>query len=162
MIHEVTGDILLSRAELIAHGVSPNDNFDRGLALALRERWPGMYKDFRHYCHQDNPKAGGLWSWAGPGARLTALFTQESAAHHHGTPGRASTANVNHALRALRQLIQEEGVRSVALPRLATGVGGLDWDEVRPLIQHHLGDVGVPVYVYTTFHAGQAADEKGV
>ena len=49
---------------------------------------------------------------------------------------------------------------SVALPRLATGVGGLKWEEVKPLIQKHLADAGIPVIVYSEFHAGVAADEK--
>jgi hypothetical protein len=47
MLREVAGDILLTKAEALAHGVAPNDNFANGLALALRERWPAMYKDFR-------------------------------------------------------------------------------------------------------------------
>jgi len=38
MIHEVSGDILLTRAQAIAHGIAPNDPCDRGLALALREK----------------------------------------------------------------------------------------------------------------------------
>lgn len=42
MIHYVSGDILLSKAAAIAHGVAPNDHMDHGLALALRERWPAM------------------------------------------------------------------------------------------------------------------------
>ena len=49
MIHEVTGDILLTNAQAIAHGVAPGDHFDHGLALALRERWPDMARDFRRY-----------------------------------------------------------------------------------------------------------------
>ncbi len=55
MLYEVSGDILLTRAQAIAHGVAPNDHFDSGLALALRERWPSMAKDFRHYAHQSHP-----------------------------------------------------------------------------------------------------------
>jgi O-acetyl-ADP-ribose deacetylase (regulator of RNase III) len=47
MIKEVAGDILLSKAGAIAHGVAPHDDFKQGLALSLREHWPGMYKDFR-------------------------------------------------------------------------------------------------------------------
>ena len=38
MIREVHGDILLSGAQAIAHGVSPNDNFAQGLALARPSR----------------------------------------------------------------------------------------------------------------------------
>ena len=40
MIKEVHGDILLTSAQAIAHGVAPNDHFDRGLALSLRENYP--------------------------------------------------------------------------------------------------------------------------
>jgi len=40
MIRYVSGDLLQSKASLIAHGVAPNDNFGQGLALALRENWP--------------------------------------------------------------------------------------------------------------------------
>ncbi len=51
MLSEVSGDIIHSRAHALAHGVAPHDHMDRGLALALRERWPAFAKDFRHYCH---------------------------------------------------------------------------------------------------------------
>lgn len=161
MIHEVSGDILLSKAQVIAHGVAPNDDFHSGLALALREQWPAMYKDFRHFSHTHGPKAGGLWDWATAGTRLIALFTQDPAPNNHAHPGKASAHNVNQALRALASLAQQEGVQSLALPRLATGVGGLDWAEVAPLVRSHLGGLGIPVYVYTTYQKGVAADESG-
>ncbi len=160
MIYDVTGDILLSGAAAIAHGVAPNDNFSSGLALSLREEWPGMYKDFRHYCQTTNPKPGGLWMWGGPGGkRIVNLLTQESPSHHGGRPGRASTVFVNHALRELHKLIDNEGFSSLALPRLSTGVGGLPWGEVQPLILQHLGNLDMPIYVYTTFHKGMKATE---
>ena len=160
MIRYVSGDILLSQAQAIAHGVAPNDDFHQGLALALREAVPAMYKDFRHYCQSQHPPAGGLWTWAGAeGPKIVALFTQEAAYGHGAKPGRASTAHVNHALRALAQECRREGWTSVALPRLATGVGGLAWDEVRPLIEQHLGDLGIAVVVYETYRHGERADE---
>ena len=161
MIQEVSGDILLSKARVIAHGVAPNDNHGVGLALSLRENWPAMYKDFRHYCQSSHPKPGGLWAWAGAdGKRLVALFTQDAAYGHGSSPGRATVQHVNHALKALRDLIDKEHPESIALPRLATGVGGLEWAEVKPLIDKHLGDLKIPVVIYTTFHKGQAAAEK--
>jgi O-acetyl-ADP-ribose deacetylase (regulator of RNase III) len=160
MIHEVSGDILLSNAQAIAHGVAPNDPFHTGLALALREHAPAMYKDFRHYCHERHPKPGELWSWTGPDGRyLVALFTQEGSYEHGGKPGKASTTHVGHALKALRRLAEAEGFRSLALPRLATGVGGLEWSEVRPLIEQHLGDLPIPVYLYVVYHPGGRATE---
>lgn len=163
MIHEVTGDILLTKANALAHGVAPNDHFDHGLALSLREEWPAMAKDFRHYCHNDHPKPGGAWIWSGVGShRIVNLLTQEPSEGPSGHPGRASTQNVNHALRALRQIAERENLTSIAMPRLATGVGGLDWDAVKPLVKHHLGDLNIPVYVYTHYEKGVQADEAGL
>lgn len=158
MIHEVEGDILLSSAAAIAHGVAPNDPMNQGLALALHERYPAMHKDYHHWCHQQKARPGDAWMWGGAGGvRIVNLLTQEAGNAHR--PGKATTQNVNHALRALRKLADKEQFASLALPRLATGVGGLDWAEVQPLIERQLGDLGVPVYVYTTYHAGQKARE---
>lgn len=161
MIKEVHGDILLSGAQAIAHGVSPNDDFHQGLALALREQWPALYKDFRHYCQTAHPKAGEAWLWgAADGRRIVNLLTQEAAYGHGQKPGTATLPNVNHALHALRKIVEAEKFKSLALPRLATGVGRLDWNDVQPLIQKHLGDVGIPVYVYTRYEKGVKATEN--
>jgi len=160
MLKEVAGDILLTSAEVLAHGVAPNDNFANGLALALREQWPAMYKDFRHYSQTVSPKTGDLWTWAGVGGvRIVNLFTQEPASSHVAKPGRATIENVNHCLKALCKAIETEKFKSVALPRLATGVGGLDWKDVRPLMEKHLGHLSIPVYVYATYNAGVRAEE---
>jgi O-acetyl-ADP-ribose deacetylase (regulator of RNase III) len=161
MIHEVTGDILLSKAEVTAHGVSPHDDFKNGLALSIRERWPALYKDFRHFCQTTNPEAGSLWTWAGAEkARIVNLMTQEAPTNHGSHPGRAQIKYVNHSLKELRKLIEKEGFKSVALPRLATGVGGLDWNQVKPLVEEHLGDLDIPVYVYVEYKKGVAAQES--
>ncbi|MGE0384191.1 MAG: macro domain-containing protein [Gammaproteobacteria bacterium] len=161
MIHEVTGDILLTRAQALAHGVAPNDHFSSGLALALREAWPSLYKDFRHYCQTTHVKPGEAWSWMGSGGRIIInLLTQQAAYGHGEKPGRATVAHVNHALRALRQVAESEKLTSLALPRIATGVGGLDWTEVEPLVHQHLGDLNIPVVVYTTYRKGVQADER--
>ncbi len=163
MIHEVSGDILLSSAQAIAHGVAPNDPFHSGLALALREKWPAMYKDFRHYCQTSHPKAGTTWAWAGAGAhgpvRIVALLTQEGGYEHGAKPGPANASFISHTLKELHAWAEREKIQSLALPRLCTGVGGMAWEAVSPLIQQHLGAMKIPVYVYTTFHKGIAAKE---
>ena len=91
--------------------------------------------------------------------RIISLLTQEPSESAGGTPGGASLPNVNHALGELSGLIKKEKLASVALPRLATGVGGLDWAAVRPLIEKHLEPLGIPVIVYTTYRKGVPADE---
>lgn len=164
MMHSLEGDLLLSQADLIAHGVAPNDDFKTGLAMALREKFPAMYKDFRHFCHLQTPKPGSLWLWQGVDqkgrhVRIAALFTQDAPAHDGGRPGRAKTEHVNHALHELKKVVDKEKVQSLALPRLATGVGGLDWAHVEPLVTAQLGTLKIPVCVYTKFVAGVAAKE---
>ncbi|GAB4115610.1 MAG: macro domain-containing protein [Sideroxydans sp.] len=160
MIHDVSGDILLSGAKAIVQGVAPNDDCMHGLALQLRERLPAMYKDFRHYCQTQHPKPGELWAWmSSDGHYLVNLFTHDGVYAHGSKPGRAELKHINHSLHALRKFVQKEQVASLALPRLGCGMNGLDWAEVKPLIEHHLGDLGIPLYLYTHYQKGVKADE---
>ncbi len=160
MIHEVSGDILKTEAMALAHGVAPNDNFGQGLALSLRELWPALYKDFRHFCHEQTPKCGEIWAWQGAGGpKIINLFTQEPPHSSGQHPGRAQIQHVNHSLREVHKLIEKEKIKSLALPKIATGVGGLDWNEVYPLIQSQLGKLPIPIYLYSTFKKGEKANE---
>ena len=159
MLTKVRGDILLTDAQAIAHGVAPNDHFNQGLALALRERHPAMAKDYRHYCHLQNPKPGHAWLWAGPERVIVCLMTQEPAPSNQAHPGKATTHNVNRALRELAGVIKKQNITSLALPKLATGVGGLDWEDVEPLINQHLSEAGIPVMIYETFEKDRKAIE---
>lgn len=160
MIKEVEGDILLSDAHAIAHGVAPNDHFNSGLALAMRERWPALSKDFRHYCQTNHPKPGSVFTWMGADGKYVINLMTQTAAYGHGEkPGKASREFIGHALRELAKLAKAEKLRSIALPRLATGVGGLEWSEVKPLVTRYLAELEVPVYIYTTYRKGQKASE---
>jgi len=162
MIHEIEGDILLSGATAIAHGLAANDPMNQGLAQSLHNNYPAMHKDFHHWCHQQHPKPGSAWIWSGAGgARIINLITQEGGYDHGTRPGKASISNVNHVLRELKKLISKEQLTSVALPRLATGVGGLEWSDVQPLIHKHLADVAADIYVYKKYIPGKKATETG-
>jgi O-acetyl-ADP-ribose deacetylase (regulator of RNase III) len=166
MIRKVEGDILLSKAQFIAHGIAPQDHFDTGLALALRERWPSMVRDYRHAIHGKPLASGETWAWRGVDADgstrgIVNLLTQDMLGSGGAArPGKATTENVSRALKALAKFVREEKVQSLALPRLATGVGGMEWAQVEPLVRQHLGDLDIPVVVYETYRAGVQADEQ--
>lgn len=162
MIKEVNGDILFSKAKVIAHGVAPKDHFDTGLALSLRENFPAMVKDFRHYCHAHNPKPGEIWTWGGIGGiQIVNLMVQEPASQSKGGhPGKASLSHIEHALKALTKFLKSEKAESIAIPKLATGVGGLDWKDVKDIITKHMGELEIPVYIYATFTKGKIAAEE--
>ncbi len=161
MIHYVTGDILKTKAEALAHGVAPNDDFKQGLALSLREQWPALYKDFRHYCHTSHPKEGDVWTWKGVGGPFVLnLLTQEAPKTNNDHPGKASESHVNHALKNMKQSIKENNISSIAITKVATGVGGLDWEsQVKPLIEKQLGEWEIPVFVYEIYKKGEQANE---
>lgn len=162
MIREVTGDILKSKAKAIVHGVAPGDHFNQGLALSLREHWPAMAKDFRHYCHQTHPKPGSAWVWmSAEGTKIVNLMTQPGAEGHNSHPGKARLDYVDHALKELRTIIEKENIPSIALPKIATGVGGLEWNDVYPLIEKHLGSLkNSKVFIYSQYQKGLEAVEQ--
>lgn len=111
MIHQVSGDILLSRAQVLAHGVAANDPMKQGLALQLHEKYPAMHKDFHHWCRQKQPKPGDAWMWGGPGGvRIVSLLTQDGGYGHGARPEKATLKNVRDALRAPADMIASEGV----------------------------------------------------
>lgn len=56
---------------------------------------------------------------------------------------------IESGLKELRKFIFENDIRSIALPQLGCGNGGLDCEKVQPMIEHHLGDLPVEVLVYT-------------
>ena len=58
----------------------------------------------------------------------------------------------------LRHVIEELEISSIALPPLGCGHGGLDWDDVRSLIEERLGDLDVVVHLYAPEGAPDAAD----
>jgi O-acetyl-ADP-ribose deacetylase (regulator of RNase III) len=131
---------------------------NHGLALSLHQKYPAMHKDYHHWCNQHHSKPGEAWMWGGAeGARIVNLLTQE--ATHNGHPGKASIKNVRHSLRELVAIANTESFKSIAISRLATGAGGLDWKDVWPVLSEELGKLSIPVYVYSEFHAGMKAKE---
>lgn len=115
-------------AAVVAHGVAPNGNSAIGLALAFTGAvGPVMYKDFPHYWQVFTPKPGELYG-VGPvrGRQDCYSFISGNSPSHGSNSGKASVENVNHCLKALRKTIKSEMFSSVALPKPAPGVSGLE------------------------------------
>jgi O-acetyl-ADP-ribose deacetylase (regulator of RNase III) len=160
MIREISGDILLSECTGLVHSIAPLDHFDSGLALGLREKYPEMVKGFRQYCHTHHPQTGEIWVWKSQDGRIIYnLLTQEAAPERSGGhPGKSSISNVEKSLKKLSKYIDDHPVDTIALPRIATGVGGLEWDDVRAAVLKHLGNTNTRIFIYDKYTKGQ----KGV
>jgi O-acetyl-ADP-ribose deacetylase (regulator of RNase III) len=163
MIYEVEGDLMLSRAHLIVQGVATNDPMTRGLARKLSQRYPALAKDFQSWYVEEQPEPGQLWLWGEPGKpQVLNLITHQGDSENPARLGRPNKIAVNRAFRALNSLYTEQRFKSIAMPKIGAGEFGLDWAEVRDMLHAQLGQLLIPIFVYTKELDGQVAHEPGL
>jgi O-acetyl-ADP-ribose deacetylase (regulator of RNase III) len=159
-VEYVAGDLFKNRhrAEALAHGCNCAGSMGAGIAIGFRERYPAMFEEYRRRCKADPPEfaLGGVFFWREDGKpAVFNLGTQPR-------PGRGATyPAVEAALRAMHATADAEGVKSVALPRIAAGYGGLSWKKVRALIDAAFADWAGTVYVYEEFRPEQQRPTAG-
>jgi len=163
MIYEVEGDILMSRADVIAQGVSVSDPMTSGLARKLQEKFPSMREQFIEWCEETNPEPGEIWLWPGDGkTRVLNLIVGEAADTELGRASRPDKIAVHRAFRAVNKLVVDERLSSIAMPKIGSGAGGIDWLEVRGMMHSQLGELLIPLFVYVTPLDGMLASEPGM
>ncbi len=163
MIYEVQGDILMSRAEVIAQGVSVNDPMSSGLSRKLQEKFPSMRARFIEWCEESKAEPGDVWLWKGTGkTKILNLVVGEAPDPALGRPSRPDKIAVNRTFRALNKLVVDERLSSIAMPMIGSGPGGIDWLEVRGMMHSQLSELLIPVFVYVTELEGMLASEPGM
>ena len=65
--------------------------------------------------------------------------------NHYANPSRLEW--IDGGLQRIRTLIDEYGISSLAMPAPGCGNGGLDWTQVKPLIERHLGELSIQITV---------------
>ena len=147
VIESGTGNLLDAEAEALVNTVNCVGVMGKGVALMFREAFPKNYRSYRAACKAGELRPGGLFvhrtnELVGP--RLIVNFATKD--HWRG---KSRMEWIESGLAELATLAREEGVRSIALPPLGAGNGGLDWNDVRPRIDEHLGELeGVRVIVF--------------
>lgn len=113
----------------------------------FKEAFPGNFRDYEDACKHKEVRIGRMFvteNRAFEGPRWIINFPTKK---HWRQPSKLEW--IIDGLGDLRRVIQEHKIRSVALPPLGTGNGGLDWNEVRPEVQRILGDLeNVDILVY--------------
>jgi O-acetyl-ADP-ribose deacetylase (regulator of RNase III) len=133
MIEFRTGDILQAEAEALVNTVNCVGFMGRGIALAFKEAFPDNFKDYERACKRGEVMPGRMLvhrtsSLTGP--RLIINFPTKR--HWRG---KSRIEDIEAGLVDLERVVREEGIRSVAIPPLGCGLGGLDWLQVKPLIE---------------------------
>ena len=133
------------------------------LARKLQEKFPSMRDQFIEWCEETNPEPGDIWLWGGnTKTRVLNLIVGEAAEPGLGRSSRPNKIAVHRALRAVNKLVIDERFNSIAIPRIDSGVGGIDWLEVRGMMASQLGELLIPLFVDVTALDGMLAHEPGM
>lgn len=147
MIRYTTGNLLEADAEALVNTVNCVGVMGKGIALQFKQAFPENYDRYRMACKQGEVAPGRMFV-VPTGNLMGTKFIINFPTKQHWK-GKSRIEDVASGLTALVQTIRETGIRSIAVPPLGCGNGGLNWGTVRRLIEGKLGgldDVEVLVY----------------
>lgn len=128
------GNLLNAEVDALVNTVNCVGVMGKGIALQFKKKWPAAYKDYKRFCDRKELRPGSmhvhdLGQLAGKPYYIIHFPTKD-----HWRE-RSQIHYIKEGLQALVQSIESLGIRSVAIPPLGCGNGGLAWAEVEPLIQ---------------------------
>lgn len=147
MIERKTGDILTAEAEALVNTVNCVGIMGRGIALQFRKAFPENFKAYQDACDRGVLRPGRVLVHD-MGRLVNPRYIINFPTKRHWK-GKSRMEDIEAGLKALVAEIRSRGIRSVAVPPLGCGLGGLDWEDVRPRIEsafRELLDVEVLLY----------------
>lgn len=119
----------------------------KGIALQFREAFPENYRVYRNACLKKILNVGNMLvvNDSNPQVGPKTIFNFPTKTHWR-LPSEYSY--IEQGLQSLRNEIQRSGIKSIAIPPLGSHNGGLDGNQVRPMIEHALLDLDCDVYIY--------------
>ncbi|MCM8612813.1 macro domain-containing protein [Accumulibacter sp.] len=147
MIEYRIGDLLQDEADALVNTVNCVGVMGRGIALQFKEAFPENFSAYAAACRRAEVQPGRMFVFeTGQLAPPRYIINFPTKRHWRG---KSRIEDIEAGLATLSQVIREKQIRSVAIPPLGSGLGGLDWAQVRPRIEaalRPLGDVSVRVY----------------
>ncbi len=133
MIEYKTGDILMEEAEALVNTVNCVGIMGRGVARQFKAAWPDNFRAYALACRRQEVQPGRMFVFET--GRLTPPHYIINFPTKRHWRGKSRIEDIESGLDALVEVVRERGIRSLALPPLGSGLGGLDWREVRPRIE---------------------------
>lgn len=134
--------LLESPAQTLVNTVNCVGVMGKGLAKAFKAREPDMFTRYAEICTDGLLEPGKLWLWRGAKSWTLNFPTKR----HWKHPSKIEW--IEAGLHKFRTIYRDQGIREISFPRLGCGNGGLDWNEVRPLMEHYLSNVDIPVFIH--------------
>lgn len=128
-----------------AHGCNCSGAMDAGVARQFKERWPRMFEEYVARCADGRFHLGDVFVWDDGGVVVYNLAIQQHWKMKAKLPALAR------ALRKMVELAGHAGVERVGLPRIGTGLGGLDWPRAKSVLQEVGGETAVTLVVFEQF-----------
>lgn len=100
----------------------------KGIAIEFKRRWPDMHDHYRRLCHSGDFNPGDVLVWTTQDKVVFNLATQRS------WRTRATLEDVRAAVAEMIKQARQRGITAIAMPRIAAGLGGLDWGDVRDML----------------------------
>lgn len=147
MIQFRQGNLLEAEVEAVVNTVNTVGVMGRGIALMFKERFPENFKAYAAACKAGEVQTGRMFVTATGELSGPKWIINFPTKRHWRNPSQMEW--IEEGLRDLVRVIQEHGIRSIALPPLGCGNGGLEWQVVRPVIEEALGQINeVEVVAY--------------
>jgi O-acetyl-ADP-ribose deacetylase (regulator of RNase III) len=156
MIEIRRGDILEDDADALVNTVNTVGYMGKGLALEIKKRYPEAFREYAEAADKGEVRIGEMLVHERPAAQLELgdlgggsrpRFIINFPTKRHWR-GRSRREDVEAGLPELRRVIEQLELDSVAVPALGCGLGGLEWEEIRPLIVTHLNGLSAQVRLY--------------
>ncbi len=147
MIDFKVGDILREDAEALVNTVNCVGIMGRGIALQFKNDFPENFKAYEAACEREEMQPGKMFVFE------TLTLTNPKFIINFPTKrhwrGKSRMEDIDSGLKALVEEIRVRGIRSIAIPPLGSGLGGLNWNDVRRRIVealHGLNNLRVIVF----------------
>ena len=134
----VIGDIFRSGCSTLVNPVNCKGVMGKGLAEAFRLKYPEIYGPYKYMCHKKYLAPGKLHTVRTNDGRLVVNFPTKD-----DWMSGSEMSYVADGLQALAELLVITNIRSIAIPKLGCGCGGLKWKKVHDLIYDVLGNLNL-------------------
>jgi len=137
MIHFTEGNLLDARVDALVNTVNTVGVMGKGVALMFKEAFPANFKAYRAACQRGEVQVGRMFITEGPRMAGGPKWIINFPTKKHWR-GKTKIEWIDHGLDDLVHVVRERGIQSIAIPPLGCGNGGLEWSNVRPLIESKL------------------------
>ena len=147
-IIESEGDITDCDSDAIVNTVNCVGVMGGGVAKAIKEKYPWCLSPYKDACEREILQPGGVLVVALEVEPVIDYPTIINIATKNHWRGKTRIEWVEEALRNLASLLSKGEFLTVAMPRPGCGLGGLDWEDVGPLVEMHLGGLECEVTIF--------------